>query len=81
MHLVNFCWPDERFETELADLAQCILANSWYANQVIKRALIASEGLSLREAHALDLFKNVGLAPDAAKRVAGFFQGRKPPHP
>jgi len=34
-----------------------------YANQVSKRALIESDGLSLRDAHALELFKNEGLAP------------------
>jgi hypothetical protein len=55
-----------------------ILANSWYANQVSKRALIESDGLSLRDAHALELFKNEGLAPDAAQRVARFFKRAKP---
>ena len=57
--------------------ASDILANSWYANQVNKRALIGIDGLSLREAHALELFKNEGLAPDAAKRVQKFFAERK----
>ena len=49
------------------------LANSWYANQVTKRALIESDGLSLAESHALELFKNDGLAPDAVQRVSRFF--------
>jgi enoyl-CoA hydratase len=78
MHLVNFCYPDEQFEAELAALAADILANSWYSNQVDKRALLESDGLTLREANALGLFKNEGLAPDAAQRVARFFKGRKP---
>ena len=78
MHLVNFCYPDEQFEAELAALAADILANSWYSNQVNKRALLESDGLTLRDAHALRLFKNEGLAPDAAQRVAKFFKGRKP---
>lgn len=78
MHLVNFCYSDERFEAELAALAADILANSWYSNQVDKRALLESDGLTLREANALGLFKNEGLAPDAAQRVARFFKGRKP---
>jgi enoyl-CoA hydratase len=78
MHLVNFCYPDEQFEAELASLAADILANSWYSNQVDKRALLESDGLTLREANALNLFKNEGLAPDAAQRVAKFFKGRKP---
>jgi enoyl-CoA hydratase/carnithine racemase len=73
MHLANFCFPDERFDAELAALSAEIASNSWYANQVIKRALIETDGLSLHDAHALDLFKNEGLAPDAGKRVAKFF--------
>jgi enoyl-CoA hydratase len=73
MHLANFCFPDERFEAELSALTADILANSWYANQVNKRALMEIDGLSLNEAHSLELFKNEGLAPDAATRVSKFF--------
>jgi enoyl-CoA hydratase/carnithine racemase len=73
MHLANFCFPDERFDAELAALSAEIVSNSWYANQVIKRALIETDGLSLHDSHALELFKNEGLAPDAAKRIAKFF--------
>jgi enoyl-CoA hydratase len=78
MHLANFCFPDQAFETELAALAADILANSWYSNQVNKRALAESDGLPLADAHALRMFKNEGLAPDAAERVARFFKARKP---
>jgi enoyl-CoA hydratase len=73
MHLVNLCFADDQFEKQLAALCKDILANSWYANQVNKRALIESDGLSLHDAHALELFKNEGLAPDAEQRVARFF--------
>jgi enoyl-CoA hydratase len=78
MHLANFCFPDAEFEAGLAAVAADILANSWYSNQVNKRALLESDGLTLEHAHALRLFKNEGLAPDAAARVARFFKGRKP---
>jgi enoyl-CoA hydratase/carnithine racemase len=78
MHLANYCFPDDRFDAELAALASDILANSWYANQVNKRALIEIDGLSLHDAHALELFKNEGLAPDAKHRVAKFLSERKP---
>jgi enoyl-CoA hydratase len=73
MHLANFCFADSEFEAGIAQLAADILANSWYANQVTKRALIESDGLSLRGSHSLELFKNEGLAPDAAQRVKRFF--------
>ncbi|MBV8496916.1 MAG: enoyl-CoA hydratase/isomerase family protein, partial [Gammaproteobacteria bacterium] len=78
MHLANFCFPDQTFEAELAALAADILANSWYSNQVNKRALTESDGLTLADAHALRMFKNEGLAPDAAERIARFFKARKP---
>jgi len=77
MHLANFCFANDAFEAELAALAADILANSWYSNQVNKRALLASDGLTLHDAHALNLFKNEGLAPDAPQRVARFFKSRK----
>ena len=77
MHLANFCFADDAFEAELAALTADILANSWYSNQVNKRALLASDGLTLHDAHALNLFKNEGLAPDAPQRVARFFKSRK----
>jgi enoyl-CoA hydratase/carnithine racemase len=78
MHLANFCFPVARFESELATVVDEILANSWYSNQVNKRALLASYGLTLHDAHALEMFKNEGLAPDAAKRVEAFFAARRP---
>jgi enoyl-CoA hydratase len=78
MHLANYCFADAEFEHELARLSADILSNSWYANQVNKRALIEIDGLSLHDAHGLELFKNEGLAPDSAQRVAKFFSARKP---
>jgi enoyl-CoA hydratase len=78
MHLANFCYPDDRYQIELDSLCADILANSWYANQVNKRALQACAGLSPRDAHALEMFKNEGLAPDAVQRVSQFFARSKP---
>jgi enoyl-CoA hydratase len=77
MHLANYCFPDHQFDVELAALSADILANSWYANLVNKRALIEIDGLSLHDAHALELFKNEGLAPDAAQRIGKFFADRR----
>jgi enoyl-CoA hydratase len=78
MHLANYCFQDATFDDELASLSTDILANSWYANRVNKRALIEIDGLSLHDAHALELFKNEGLAPDAAQRVERFFAKPEP---
>jgi enoyl-CoA hydratase len=79
IHLANFCFPDAEFEAGLAALAADILANSWFSNQVNKRALLESDGLTLEDAHHLALFKNEGLAPDAYQRVAAFFKRHKRP--
>jgi hypothetical protein len=77
MHLANFCFANDMFEAELSAIIADILANSWYSNRVNKRALLESNGLTLQDAHALALFKNEGLAPDAAQRLTRFFKGRK----
>jgi enoyl-CoA hydratase/carnithine racemase len=74
IHLANFCFPDDRLDAELAAIARDILANSWYSNQVNKRILIETDALPLHEAHAMELFKNEGVAPDAQHRIAGFFK-------
>jgi len=79
MHLANFCFADESFDAELVALSADILSNSWYANQVNKRALIEIDGLSLHDAHGLELFKNEGLAPDAAQRIEKFLAQHKTP--
>jgi len=65
------------FEAELARLAVNILANSWFANQVSKRALIESDGQSLSDSHGVELFKLEALTPDAAERVSQFFRAQK----
>ena len=77
MHLANLCFSETEFESELAKLGADILANSWYANQVNKRTLVASDKLTLREAHNLEIFKNEGLAPDAHTRVTEFINRKK----
>ena len=58
----------------LQQLCSDIVANAWFANQVIKHALVETDGLPLRTAYQLDLFKNEGLAPDAARRVESFLR-------
>lgn len=73
MHLTNFCYPDDRFEAELAALAQQILENSWYSNRVNKQILVKTDGMSLHEVNALEMFKEEGIAPDASQRLQAFF--------
>jgi enoyl-CoA hydratase len=79
LHLANFCFPDDQLEAELAKLSAEILSNSWYANQVCKRILIETDALPLREAHAHEMFKHEGVAPDAEARVEAFLNRRSSP--
>ncbi|HMA51084.1 MAG TPA: enoyl-CoA hydratase/isomerase family protein [Magnetospirillaceae bacterium] len=78
INLANFCFPDASLEEELGKLSADILANSWYSNQVCKRVLIETDALPLHEAHALEIFKNEGLAPDAEKRLQAFLTRKQP---
>ena len=75
------CFADDEFEKRLTELTANILANSAYASRVIKHALIESDELTLRDAHALELFKNEGVAPDSPQRVAGFFRAGRASRP
>ncbi|HVH82304.1 MAG TPA: enoyl-CoA hydratase/isomerase family protein [Stellaceae bacterium] len=77
LHLANFCFPDSELDAELTKLSAEILSNSWYANQVCKRILIETDALPLREAHAHEMFKHEGVAPDAEQRVEAFFSRRQ----
>lgn len=77
INLANFCFPDTALEAELETLSADILANSWYSNQVCKRVLIETDALPLHDAHALEIFKNEGLAPDAEKRLRAFLDRKK----
>jgi len=65
-------------DAQLEALCRDIVGNSWYANRVNKRLLLESDGLGIRAAHELEIFKNEGLAPDAAERVARYFGRGKP---
>jgi enoyl-CoA hydratase len=77
MHLANFCFPDDQLEQELARLAADILDNSWYSNHVSKRVLIETDALPLSDAHAHEMFKHEGFAPDAEKRLSAFLARKK----
>jgi hypothetical protein len=77
MRLANFCFADDRFDVELKNLSADILANSWYANHLSRRALVESDGVSLRDSRAPGLFEYEGLAPDALQRTAKFFERRR----
>ena len=77
INLANYCFADASLEEEVQLLSSDILANSWYSNQVCKRVLIETDALPLGQAHALEIFKNEGLAPDAQQRLRAFLDRKK----
>ena len=59
--------------------APVIHVHSWnlMGGATIYRLPPQTRGLSLKEANALELFKNEGVAPDAERRVTEFVQKRR----
>jgi enoyl-CoA hydratase/carnithine racemase len=73
MGLANFCVPDADFDAELDALATTILANSWFSHRANKKLLVDTDGLSLSEGLAHEVFRGQGRGPDMEARIAGGF--------
>jgi len=73
MGLANYCVPDEDFDAELDALAATILANSWFSHRANKKLLVETDGLSLNEGLAHEVFRGQGRGPDMEERIAGGF--------
>ncbi len=72
MGLVNQCFPDAVFDEELRKLTETILANSWHTLRGNKRLLRETEGMTLREGLAHEVYRSPGTAPDIRERLAAF---------
>jgi enoyl-CoA hydratase len=70
--LANACVPDQEFDAALDRLAADILANSWFSHRANKRLLRETDGLSLTEGLAHEIFRGEGRGPDMEARIAGF---------
>lgn len=70
--LADFCVPDAEFDHRLAQLCADILANSWFSHRANKRLLRQTDGLSLSEGLAHEVYRGEGRGPDMAERIAGF---------
>lgn len=74
MGLANFCVPDDTFEQEVTAIAGEILAGSWFSHRANKRLLIDTDGMSVRDGLAHEVFRNAGKGPDMQERIAAFRQ-------
>jgi len=58
--LANSCVPDADFDASVAALAKSILANSRHSNTVNKRFIYDTDGMSLAQGMAHELFRSPG---------------------
>jgi enoyl-CoA hydratase/carnithine racemase len=72
MGLIDFVSQEGRLEAQADAFATAVLANSRHSNRQIKRILCATEGLSLPEGLARELYMAPGPAPDTQERLAAF---------
>lgn len=68
--LTELCVADDLFDAAVAEFAAQILANSWFSNRETKRLLLETEGLSLRDGLAYEVFRHPGIAPDYLERLS-----------
>jgi enoyl-CoA hydratase/carnithine racemase len=74
--LIDLLAPAGALDDELQKFVDEILANSWFTNFACKRLLIETDGMSLAEGLAHEVYRHPGLAPDYRQRVAAFM-GRR----
>jgi enoyl-CoA hydratase/carnithine racemase len=72
MGLVNWCVPDDLFETELEKFSRSILANSWFSLRANKRLYRETDGLALRSGLSHEIARSEGRGPDMDQRIARF---------
>lgn len=75
MGLVVQVFADADFATEVLAYCREMLQNSWHSLRGYKTLLNATDGMSLGEGLAYEVYNGVGTGPDMAERIAGF--GRK----
>lgn len=70
--LVEQVVPIERFDAEIATLAQSIIANSSFSHAANKRLLDATDARPLDAGLAWEVMESAGVGPDAQDRIARF---------
>lgn len=72
MDLVCRLFPDDDFEASIASYCDEMLANSWHSLRGYKMLLTETDGMSLDEGLAFEVYNGVGVGPDMQERIAGF---------
>jgi enoyl-CoA hydratase/carnithine racemase len=72
MGLANVCVPDAEFDAAIDALVEEIAANSPHSHAANKRLLEATDGMTLDEGLAHEVFRGEGVGPDMRDRIAAF---------
>jgi enoyl-CoA hydratase len=72
MDLVNAIFRDDEFEAGIVKYCAELLENSWHSLQGYKQLMINTDGMSLNEGLAYEVYNGVGVGPDMQERIAGF---------
>ena len=72
MGLVVQVFDDDAFEAEVVAYCREMLQNSWHSLRGYKALLSGTDGMSLTEGLAFEVYNGAGAGPDMAERIAGF---------
>lgn len=72
MGLIVQVFADDAFQSQVIAYCQEMLQNSWHSLRGYKTLLNATDGMSLAEGLAFEVYNGVGTGPDMAERIAGF---------
>ena len=72
MGLVVQVFPDDDFEAAVMAYCGEMLQNSWHSLRGYKALLAGTDGLSLAEGLAYEVYNGAGTGPDMAERIAEF---------
>ena len=72
MGLVVQVFDDDAFEAEVVAYCREMLQNSWHSLRGYKALLSGTDGMSLTEGLAFEVYNGAGTGPDMAERIAGF---------
>jgi enoyl-CoA hydratase len=77
MGLVNACVADAGLEEALASWCDKLKANSSFSHQGNKQLLAATDGMSLSEGLAYEIYRTPGVGPDMNTRIQAFLNRSK----
>ena len=72
MDLVCRVFPDEEFESAVSQYCREMLSNSWHSLRGYKMLITETDGMSLEEGLAYEIYNGVGVGPDMQERIADF---------